>query len=392
MDQTIPIWNGSVRCDPSTPGRLIRENGMVGVNSWSPPAYRRLDDIEPDMGKAGEFFDAIFTRDAEKEMFLDWVAWCLQNEEDKPTWAPFLYSEAKGSGKSTLCQLIARLFGEQNAVTLNNVDKLAARFNSTVLASKLVISEELRLKPDSSQGNALKTYITEKEVTVERKGQEAQRTEQCCCFLFTTNHLPLWIEEYDRRYYLIDIDHDGHSTGPHAGKFSRLVGEIKEAMKEEKFLAGLYKSLMTRTLSEGFSAKTLNVVEDATPLMKRVHGAHGLATHELMRDHLADLGQHAVPLADIARIISDELKSSANSDRHIMTKLGWRKAEAKWGGKDYRRTIWVDEGFWIERGEIKGPDGYSQNLAEHLRKPDLLEDPTPAMDPAPFDLGLEDVY
>ena len=230
-DQSIPTWNGAVRCDPSAPGKLIWENGMVTVNTWSKPAYRTREDIEPAMGIAGEFFDKMFTRDAEKEKFLDWLTWCLRNEGDKPTWAPFLYSESKGSGKSTLCQLVARLFGEENTITQNNVDKLVHRFNGPVLTSKLVISEELHLTPDSPQGNALKTYITEKEVTVELKGQEAERARQCCCFLFTTNHLPLWIEENDRRYYLIEIDHDGHASGPRAEEFSRLVGQLRDEMR-----------------------------------------------------------------------------------------------------------------------------------------------------------------
>jgi hypothetical protein len=34
----------------------------------------------------------------------------------------------------------------------------------------------------------------------EQKGREAERVDQYCCFLVTTNHLPLWIEADERRY------------------------------------------------------------------------------------------------------------------------------------------------------------------------------------------------
>lgn len=125
----------------------------------------------------------------------------------------------EGSGKSTLCKLVAELFGTGNSVTQNNVDKLVSQFNMPVLQSKLVICEELNLKPGSAQGNTLKTYLTEEDALAERKGLEAERVKQSCCFLFTSNHLPLWMEADDRRYYLIDVDHDGHAAGPNAGRF-----------------------------------------------------------------------------------------------------------------------------------------------------------------------------
>jgi hypothetical protein len=90
----------------------------------------------------------MFLRQAEREMILNWLAWNLQNEDDKPTWAPFLYSRTKGSGKSAFCHLVSVLFGQENSVTQNNVDQLTSRFNMTALHSKLVISEELQLRQD----------------------------------------------------------------------------------------------------------------------------------------------------------------------------------------------------------------------------------------------------
>lgn len=58
--------------------------------------------------------------------------------------------------------LLIRLFGEANATTQNNIDKLTGRFNMTLLRSKLVVCEEVNLRPGSGDANTLKTYITEK--------------------------------------------------------------------------------------------------------------------------------------------------------------------------------------------------------------------------------------
>ncbi len=320
--QTIPVWNGGIVCKPAEPSRFVWERGAVRVNSWVRPTYRETP-AQPAMGVGGEFIDAIFTREPEKTKVLDWLAWNLQNEGDKPTWAPFLYSATKGSGKSTLCELVTRLFGEANSVTQNSVDKLTSRFNQPILTRKLVISEELQLRQDSPQGNALKTYITETVTTSERKGQDAERLEQCCSFLFTSNHLPLWIEPEDRRYFLIELDHDGHAAGPRAREFTALVERLKVEMQDDAAMSALYLALMRRELSEGFSAKTLNVDEDATPLMKRVMGASEQTNIGVLRDYLAERGVHALPEALAANVVRDELRANINSTRHLMSQLGW---------------------------------------------------------------------
>src|SRR6056297_4095760 len=335
--QTIPVWDGSSSCDPGNAGPHISHRGVVALNTWRKPHYRKLDHVDADWGVAGEFFEAVFQREKEREKFLDWLAWCLQNEAEKPAWAPFLYSETKGSGKSTLCQLVGRLFGDENTTVQNNVDKLTSRFNSTVLTKKLVICEEVNLRPDSSQGNALKTYITEEEVLTERKGVDAEKVRQRCCFLFTTNHLPLWIEPEDRRYYLIEIDHDGHATGPKADEFAALVARLYDFMDDERAIAGLYRALMERKIDDRFSAKTLNVERDATPLMRRVQGASEQTVRAQLAELLDERGQHVVPESAVVQLIREVLKQNPNSTRHMMVELGWSKFQVKWDGCDYAR-------------------------------------------------------
>jgi Family of unknown function (DUF5906) len=363
--QTIPVWNGGLVCKPSLDSRFVWERGTVRVNTWKVPAYRGVP-AQPALRVAGEYFDVVFTREAEKAMFLDWLAWCLQNEGDKPAWAPFLYSATKGSGKSTLCELVARLFGEGNSLTQNSVDKLTSRFNLPILTRKLVISEEISLRQDSPQGNALKTYITETVTTSERKGQDAERIEQCCCFLFTSNHLPLWIEPEDRRYYLIELDHDGHATGPNARGFADLVGHLKAFMANDESMAGLYLELMRRVPRAGFSAKTLNVQEDATPLMKRVLGASEQTNLNLLREHLAENGLHSIPEKTAAEIVRDLLRCNPSATRHLMSEIGWTSTKVKWGGCDYTRAVWTEKGFVVFNGNVTGPYGYQEALVKHF--------------------------
>lgn len=113
--RSIPVWTGGVVPYPGNPERrILLESGQVVLNSWKEPAYRRLGLMEPWGGPFIVLFQMMFQRVAELNRVLDWLAWCLQNESKKPNWAVMLYSQAKGTGKSTLCNIATRLFGEEN--------------------------------------------------------------------------------------------------------------------------------------------------------------------------------------------------------------------------------------------------------------------------------------
>jgi hypothetical protein len=371
--RSIPVWSGEQVCRPGNTDRVVWSSGYVNLNTWRSPAYRQLvPDVEADYGVAGDFFEWLFPRSKERAMFLDWLAWCLQHEGDKPMWAPFLYSKTKGSGKSTVCQLAARLFGVDNTVTQNSVDKLVARFNLPLLRSKLVISEELKLKPESSQGNTLKTYITERVTVAEHKGREARQVEQACCFLFTTNHLPLWIEPDDRRYYVIEVDHDGHASGPRAAEFSGLVERLHGFLADDRSVAGLYRALLERPLSDDFNAKSLDVSRCATGVMQRINGASRQTTVDQLEELMDARQLNAIPEGEVARIVREHLRANVNSTKHLMSELGWSKQKVKWGGIDYGRAIWVRPGYSIESGNIFAEDGSRESLVDHLRGFDII--------------------
>lgn len=370
---SIPVWDSGLVCAASNDDTVLWKNGSVAVNTWKRPAYRSVVAKDGKYEVATEFLDAFFTRKKEQRKFLDWLAWCLQNEGDKPAWAPFFYSSTKGSGKSTLSKLVGRLFGEENTVTLNGVEKLTSRFNTTVLTSKLVILEEVSLKTESPQSNAMKTFVTEKEATVELKGQEAESVEQLCCFLLTTNHLPTWIEKDERRYYLIDIDHDGHSSGPKSKEFAGICARLHLFLENDNNVASFYAALMHRRLTKGFSAKTLNITEDATPLMEQIQGASEGTVRGQLEELLDDRGQFAIPESDVVKIVTDDLGASLSTTRHLMSDLGWLKKKVKWDGKNSARAVWIKKGYNVENGMIYGPDSYEQELAKHFEEPSIRD-------------------
>ena len=146
-------------------------------------------------------------------MLLDWIGWILQNEVSKPTWAMMLYSENKDIGKSTIAKVLSALFGEENTTLSNGIKPLVQRFAADRLDRKLFVAEEVHISSHSTEGNALKDLIKNTSLSVERKYQPVVTIPQHSCFVFMTNHKPLWLEGGQRLYYIINMDNDGHSKG-----------------------------------------------------------------------------------------------------------------------------------------------------------------------------------
>lgn len=367
--RSIPVWGKTIACHPGNRNRITwLDTGVVEINTWREPAYRSIPPATQEgvLDPFKEYFSYVFPRPQERMMVLSWLSWCLRNEDKKPTWALLLYSRQKGTGKSTFCEIARKLCGEENTATQNNVDKLASRFNATPLISKLIVSEEFSLRPDSSQSNAIKTYITDPVVLSERKGKEAERLPLKSIFIFTTNHLPTWLEPGERRYYIVETDHDGHAAGPRSKEFNNVIRNVKEALSNPATLSAFYQHLMGAELLETFDPYSLNTEVQGTEIMKRVAGASRQTHEQELEEHLAALGQPVQTNAAIKKYVMTEFRVSGNSTRHLMMAIGWKQYQVKWAGVDYARAIWAAKDYHVTDGRVIGPDGYDKPLDEVL--------------------------
>ena len=359
--ESIPIWSGIRKSIPGNPNKLIFSPHMTAtINTWRVPSYRQLGEDSADWGPFEAFLETMFPREEERDMLVNWLAWCLQNEGEKPGWAPFLYSSTKGSGKSTLASICAKLFGVENSSTENNVSKLVSRFNAPVLENKFVICEELQIPPGSDKANAVKTFITERHTMTEHKGHDVQLVEQVCAFMFTTNHIPLWLERGDRRFYVVEIDHDGHRFGPRGDAFAALVAETLEYLEDPRNLAMLYNALMRYRLPKDFSALSLDVQGSSTHVMKTIQSASWDLNVELFEDELNRMELVAIPASALTSLSEALGNPKANVIKHWLLNLNWSRHKVKWGGADYARVIFLRPGYQISGGTLYGPEGWSQ--------------------------------
>ncbi|PJE34324.1 hypothetical protein CVM52_22880 [Pseudooceanicola lipolyticus] len=358
--QSVQVWNGRVECHPTVPGKLVPRDGSVTVNAWSEPAYRRLGETEADFGMFTELLNRVFVQPADRERFADWLSWNLQNEGQKCGWVVLLFSRRKGTGKTTVSRLLAKLFGEENSLNLINSGKLTAKFNQTVMTKKFVVADEVQMRPGTEAANALKSLITEPTVAIEGKGKEVTSAPNVGTYFMTTNGYPHWIEEGDRRFLVVDANHEFHAMSPNAAEFQSFMAEINAWMNEPRNIARLYNALMVRKQANSFNPWSLGAESVTTPLMAQLHAASGEVLQQELEESIAAQGVFAIPQTTLRKWFAEKLKANPNRIPHFMHELGWHQEKAKWGGFDYARSIWVHPDYQVSGGRVRGPDGYDE--------------------------------
>ena len=116
---------------------------------------------------------------------IGWLAQMVQQPEEKPPVAILLKS-VEGTGKGTFYELLKAVLGK-NAYQVNGNGQLVGRFNSIIDGRLLVFGDEVDMT-DKRQYDKLKSLISEKTQSVERKGLEPEPVRVLARFIFTGNH------------------------------------------------------------------------------------------------------------------------------------------------------------------------------------------------------------
>jgi hypothetical protein len=351
------VYSGKAYPAPGNPSHRLYRNGLWDLNTWRRPAYRSLrpsSDFADQHCPFQSMLEFAIPDTSQRTMLLDWIAWNLQNEGSKPNWAIMLYSETKGTGKSTVAKVLTALFGLENTASTNGIKPLTQRFSADTLDRKLVVAEEVHISSHSTEGNALKDLITNTVVSVERKYQPIVSIPQRSCFLFMTNHKPLWLEGGERRYYIIDMDHDGHAQGDKNEEFYTLAAVINEQTQNPQYIRDLYERLMTRKLTAAFDTKNMRFNENATPIMRELQANSGNEGEQVLTSILAEHNCSIVLSEDFPDLIAHLRLRNANSLRNMLAKLGWEARRIRFGGAQYR--AWCKKDLEIENGRVKHND------------------------------------
>ncbi len=373
-EENIPVWSGHTVSLPTNTQKVSFKDGVATVNLWEYPAYRRGESIQ---GTAfDEFLSFVIPNEAERTVFLNWLAWSLKHEEQKPRWAVMLYSQKQGTGKTVLTELVKDLFGVANTSRINGVRQLVARFNKEVLQHKLVVVEEIEVRKGSKEANQIKSLITEDSTTVEAKNLPSSVASINCAFLMTTNNLPTWLEEADRRFFILNFDHEGYNNGgKDYAKFVGLVKDLKEQISTLAGIKGIYDDLMARDLSD-HNAMSLDVMRNSTSLMRELQ----VLTPDVVKEEVGEVlrNHHVVFLTskhatDLIRCFTSSRE--ANSQTHLFTELGYKKDRFAWGGDNSQKACWYLPSADPARGQLL-VNGVRKPIGDQITKvSELLLDP-----------------
>ena len=360
-EESIPVWSGHTVSLPSNRQKIIFKDGVVSINLWSLPKYRlRKDQRSTGSQKAHcaatsefqEFLAYVIPKQQDREVFLNWLAWSLKHEQQKPRWAVMLYSRKQGTGKTVLTDVCRELFGLNNTARINGVGKLVARFNKEVLQHKFVIVEEVEVKKGSKDANAIKTLITEDSTTVEAKGLPSSVEPINSAFLMTTNHLPLWLEEADRRFFILNFDHEGYNNGGEDYEnFTKIVGRLKDQVSTQAGIKGIYDKLMARDLTE-HNPHSLDVAKYSTDIMIELRTLSPDVVRQQVAESLEENLINFVPVELATDVMKMFAYREPNAQTHLFTEMGWVKNRYAWGG-GVQKWAWVKPSEYPpEKGKV----------------------------------------
>ena len=141
------------------------------------------------------------------EYIFNYLSHMLQFPSDRPTVA-LVFKGVQGAGKSFLGRVISDMLGGPfgYAYRSQTVDSIAGKFNAQLASKLLIWVEELELTKSRAMENRLKSLITDKVVSIERKGVDAIQQINLARVMGSTNHEHIWnVDTNERRLSVFEV-------------------------------------------------------------------------------------------------------------------------------------------------------------------------------------------
>jgi hypothetical protein len=213
-------------------GDIITHNGLEYVNVYKPHDVEALAASTPAAKTAVQHIIdhayALATEPTEADLLLDFLAYVYQNPGKRVRWAIVLFG-IQGNGKSFWVELMKRLMGHNAGEVAGTT--VAQRFTGWAVNKLFIAIEEIRVPSESKYAilDKMKPFITNSEVDVEFKGQDNRTAPNFASYMMLTNHddaLPL--DDYDRRYCVIETKHRTKADIPEQVYFDALFGALDD--------------------------------------------------------------------------------------------------------------------------------------------------------------------
>lgn len=174
--------------DPrEAPGAIVKREGRLYINSWSPVVIRsEPGDPSPFINHIKKLYP---TRDGVDDwrIILNYLKFMVQCKGVKSTWWPFLQG-APGNGKSFISETMEYCIGQKytQKPTPKNID---SQFNASLYGCLFIALEDVKIKEDhGALWETLKPMITQTRLEIQPKGIDKVTREICFNGILNSNH------------------------------------------------------------------------------------------------------------------------------------------------------------------------------------------------------------
>jgi primase-like protein/uncharacterized protein DUF5906 len=238
-------------------GRMIEEGGYLYINQFHMPEF-----AEPEGGSAAwekliepftEHMKYLFSKEEEREWFLNWMAVNVQHPEKRCKVVPLHVSIHHGTGRGWLVKVMETLLGDWNCHRPKMPDIVEGQFREYLDRSLLGSVEEVRegtSKP-YEVNDAIRDILIEDRLSVNLKFGTKQMQDIYANFFLMTNHPDaLVIKSEDRRINVFQCNAQPRSQEYYVKIYKWLEGDSKT--EPSVGMCALYHLLKNKSLN-GFN-------------------------------------------------------------------------------------------------------------------------------------------
>lgn len=190
---------------------LFRREGIEYLNLYNPFSVPTVDGVkEQDVQKVKDtilnHLNILFGKDEESILiFLDWMAFNVQNPGVKVNWCPLIIGVSQGTGKSYFAAFMQSIMGHKNVGVIDNTQSIKSGFTNWAQGKCLNVIEELYVAGQNRYEilNTIKPLITNAYISINPKGQNPYEVQNITNYMAMTNHIDaLPLDKTDRRFWV----------------------------------------------------------------------------------------------------------------------------------------------------------------------------------------------
>ncbi len=160
--------------------------GLAADPDWRPLSVPLADTLKPTL----DFIHDVIAdaRQGVNEHVLNYLAWKVQHPTQRPGTAMALVG-ASGTGKSTLGDMLADLFGSAHSRSIPKPNQAVGQFNALLEGAMVIRLEEAFFGRDRSVRGAYKDMVTSATTNIERKGVDPIPMPNMAAIIVTSNEM-----------------------------------------------------------------------------------------------------------------------------------------------------------------------------------------------------------